>query len=294
MLRNIRDGLRHIRELPVRLEGMNYIDGSAGALAKMVERVTPAGSAVNQALSGTDFGHPLHPPLTDVVIGTWTSAVALDWFGGQWGGRAADRLVALGVLSALPTATAGLNDWATLAGPSGRLGLVHGTTNVIATGLFAASWLSRKRGRRLSGRLLGLAGYATVSVGGYLGGHLSFRNGAAVDHTAFLDAPNEWAAVADETAVTESEPLLVKDADVDVMLIREQGSLYALLERCAHQGGPLHEGKVEDGCIVCPWHSSRFRLSDGAALSGPTAHPQPTLEVRVRDTKVEVRRFSND
>jgi hypothetical protein len=32
----------------------------------------------------------------------------------------------------------------------------------------------------------------------------------------------------------------------------------------AHQGGPLHEGKLDDGCITCLWHSSRFRLSDGA------------------------------
>jgi transposase-like protein len=63
------------------------------------------------------------------------------------------------------------------------------------------------------------------------------------------------------------------------------------LERCAHQGGPLHEGRVEDGCVVCPWHSSRYRLSDGAALSGPTAHPQPAVQVRVHDSKVEVRRW---
>jgi nitrite reductase/ring-hydroxylating ferredoxin subunit/uncharacterized membrane protein len=292
MALTMRDGLRPLRELPLQAEQLDSLDQIATVLAEAVERAAPDGSPVNEVLSGTALGHPLHPPLTDVVIGAWTCAVALDWFGGQHVGPAADRLVALGVLSAIPTAAAGLNDWATLDGQSRRLGLVHGTTNVVATGLFGASWLARKGGRRFLGRVLALAGYGTVSLGAFLGGHLSFRRGTGVDHTAFLEAPAVWTAVADDANVRESEPLLVDAAGVEIVLVRERGSLYALLERCAHQGGPLHEGRLEDGCVVCPWHSSRYRLSDGAALSGPTAHPQPALQVRVRDSKVEVRRLA--
>jgi nitrite reductase/ring-hydroxylating ferredoxin subunit/uncharacterized membrane protein len=291
--RSIRDGLGPLRKLPLRVEQIDSLDQVAGPLARAVERAAPAGSSANEALSGTALGHPLHPPLTDVVIGAWTSAVALDWRGGKRGRPAADGLVALGVLSALPTAAAGLNDFATLDRPSQRLGLVHATTNVLATGLFATSWLARKAGRRVAGRSLALAGYGTISVGAFLGGHLSFRRGVGVDHTAFLEAPEDWTAVADEATVKELEPLLVKAAGVEIVLVRERGSLYALLDRCAHQGGPLHEGKIEDGCVVCPWHSSRYRLSDGLALSGPTAHPQPAFQVRVRDGKVEVRRLVN-
>src|SRR3954451_5972279 len=287
---SIRDGLRPLRELPVQAEQIQSLDQLAETLAKAVERTAPAGSPLNEALSGTALGHPLHPPLTDVVIGAWTGAVALDWVGGKRGRPAADRLVALGVLSALPTAATGLNDWATLDGPTRRLGLVHGTTNVVATGLFGTSWLARKVGRRSFGRFLALAGYGTVSVGGFLGGHLSFRRGAGVDHTAFLEVPEDWTAVVDEASVKELQPLLVKSGGVEIVLVRERGSLYALLERCAHQGGPLHEGRIEDACIVCPWHSSCYRLSDGVAVSGPTAHPQPAVQVRVRDGKVEVRR----
>jgi nitrite reductase/ring-hydroxylating ferredoxin subunit/uncharacterized membrane protein len=292
-VQSIRDGLRPLRELPLRAEQIDSLDQVAEALAGAVERAAPAGSSVNEALSGTALGHPLHPPLTDVVIGAWTSAVALDWLGGKRGRPAADWLVALGVLSALPTATAGLNDFATLDRPSQRLGVVHATTNVVATGLFATSWLARKADRRFVGRSLALAGYGTVSMGAFLGGHLSFRRGVGVDHTAFLEAPKDWTAVADEATVKESEPLLVNAAGVEIVLVRERGSLYALLDRCAHQGGPLHEGRIENGCVVCPWHSSRYRLSDGLALSGPTAHPQPTVQVRVRDSKVEVRRLAN-
>jgi nitrite reductase/ring-hydroxylating ferredoxin subunit/uncharacterized membrane protein len=291
MTHSMRNGLRPLRELPLQVEQIDSLDTAAAALAKAVERAAPAGSSVNETLSGTDFGHPLHPPFTDVVIGAWTGAVALDWLGGKRGSPAADWLVALGALWALPTATTGLNDWATLDGPSRRLGLVHGTTNVVAIELFVTSWLARRAGRRFLGRLLALVGYGAVSLGGYLGGHLSFRRGVGVDHTAFLEAPEDWTAVADEASVRESEPLLVTSAGVEIVLVRERGSLYGLLERCAHQGGPLHEGRIEDGCIVCPWHSSRYRLSDGVAVSGPTAHPQPAVQVRVRDGKVEVRRL---
>jgi nitrite reductase/ring-hydroxylating ferredoxin subunit len=273
------------------VERIGSLDKVAAAVAGAVRRAAPPGGPVNEALSGADFGHPVHPPFTDVVIGAWTSAVALDWLGGERAGPPADGLVALGVLWALPTAATGLNDAATLDGPTRRLALVHATTNIAATGLFGASWLARRADRRFLGRLLALAGYGLVNLGGYLGGHLAFRRGVGVDHTAFLRAPEDWTAVADDAGVRESEPLLVTGAGVEIVLVRERGTVYALLERCAHQGGPLHEGRIDDGCIVCPWHSSRYRLSDGVAMSGPTAHPQPALQVRVRDTKVEVRRL---
>jgi nitrite reductase/ring-hydroxylating ferredoxin subunit len=96
--------------------------------------------------------------------------------------------------------------------------------------------------------------------------------------------------VAEESVLNEASPARVKVGDMDVVLVKDAGIVRALADRCAHQGGPLHEGKVDAGCVTCPWHSSRFRLSDGAALSGPTAHPQPVLQVRTVDGKIEVRR----
>ena len=63
----------------------------------------------------------------------------MDWLGGSRGRWAADWLVALGGLAALPAAAAGLNDWSTLDGTTRRLGLVHGLTNIFATGMFGVS-----------------------------------------------------------------------------------------------------------------------------------------------------------
>jgi len=277
MAHSIGDSLRPLRELPHQTEQIDSLDHVAEHVAKAVKRAVPDGSPGNEVLSGADLGHPLHPPLTDVVIGAWTSALALDWLGGKRSGPAADRLVALGVLSAIPTAAAGLNDWATLRGPSRRLGLVHETTNVIATGLFGASWLARKVGHRLFGRLLALVGYGTVSLGAFLGRHLSFRRGVGVDHTALLEAPRIGRRSPTKPASRSWSRCWPKRAGVEIVLVREGGSLYGLLERCAHLGGPLHEGGVEDGCVVCPWHSSRYRLSDGAAMSGPPPTHSPRL-----------------
>jgi nitrite reductase/ring-hydroxylating ferredoxin subunit len=58
---------------------------------------------------------------------------------------------------------------------------------------------------------------------------------------------------------------------------------------CSHAGGPLEEGAAKDGVVTCPWHGSKFRLSDGACLLGPATFPQLRLEARVQKGEVEVR-----
>lgn len=290
MIQSLRDRLQPWREVPLRLEQIDSLDQIVEPVQGAVKGVVPPGSPLSEALSGTDLGHPLHPPLTDVTIGAWTSVVVLDLVGGKRGRAAADRLIVMGLLAAVPTLATGLNDWSTLYGGTRRVGVVHAGSNLAAAGLFGSSWVARKGGRRLVGKGLALAGFGALTFSGFLGGHLSFRKGVGVDHTAFLEGPGEWTPVADETSVKESEPMLVDVAGVEVMLVRQGESLCALLDHCAHQGGPLHEGTIEDGVVICPWHASHFRLSDGAALSGPTSHPQPALEVRVNEGKVEVRR----
>src|SRR4051812_44860652 len=72
-------------------------------------KVVKAGTT-KDLLAGTWIAHPLHPLLTDVTIGAWTGAPALDLVGGEGGRPGADRLAAIGVLSAVPTAVTGLSD----------------------------------------------------------------------------------------------------------------------------------------------------------------------------------------
>jgi nitrite reductase/ring-hydroxylating ferredoxin subunit len=70
--------------------------------------------------------------------------------------------------------------------------------------------------------------------------------------------------------------------------VRKGGRLYGLIDRCSHRGCSLHDGHLEADAVVCPCHGSTFRL-DGSIVKGPAASPQPTLQVRVRSGKVEVR-----
>src|SRR5437879_1155163 len=83
-----------------------------------------AGSRLKDALSGTGLQPPVRPPLTDVVIGSWLSGLAVDAFGGRDGAVASRRLVGLGILAALPTAATGASDWSDLIGKDRRLGSI--------------------------------------------------------------------------------------------------------------------------------------------------------------------------
>src|SRR5215211_3422597 len=263
-----------------RLEGATLLDGPAGTIAKAVRKALPGGP-VKDALSGTWLGHALHPVLTDVPIGTWTSALLLDCVGGRPARPAADRLIGIGLLAALPTVAAGASDWAdSTAGNAAvrRVGLVHATGNGIAATLFAASLVARRRGARAPGRLLALAGGAAMATGGYLGGHLSMARGIGVDETAFDLPPDDWTDVLAEGELAEGRPRAVRVDAINVMVVRDRGEVRALTDRCAHRGGPLHEGEVRDGCVTCPWHGSTFDLRDGSLVRGPAAYPQPAWQ----------------
>ena len=141
---------------------------------------------LKDALSGTWLGHALHPLLTDVTIGSFTSAVALDWLGGDESEPAAQRLIGLGLLSTLPTVSSGYSDWADTEVADDavrRIGIVHAVSNFTAASLFAASWLARRRGDHGRGKALALAAGGILGGAGYLGGHLTLAEGVGVDHT---------------------------------------------------------------------------------------------------------------
>jgi nitrite reductase/ring-hydroxylating ferredoxin subunit len=96
-------------------------------------------------------------------------------------------------------------------------------------------------------------------------------------------------AVLGESDLAESTARRVHARGVALVLVRRAGRVYALADECAHLGGPLSEGSLEDVSIRCPWHGSRFALEDGAVLEGPATFTQPCFEVRSRGGQIEVR-----
>ncbi len=290
----MRRQLTPLEPLVRQLESAEALDSVGETAAKLIRENLGQGQ-LKQALSGTWLGHAVHPVLTDVVIGSFTSASLLDLFAPDSDGTAAERLIALGLLAYLPTAATGANDWADSEPVDDgvrRVGLVHAVSNAVGATLYAASLGVRRRGGRRFGAVLGFAGMGAMTAGAYLGGHLSFTKGVGPDQTVFDPGPTDWTVAADASLLSENRPTRVVVDDTPVLLLRQDQNIYAIHDRCSHRGCPLSDGEVEGDEIVCGCHGSRFSLRDGAVKHGPASAPQPAFQVRVQDGRVEVRRLS--
>lgn len=255
-------------------------------------RVLIRPGALKDLLSGTWLGHPAHPMLTDLPIGAWISAAVLDVgeLLGCRSGSASDTLIAVGMLSALPTALSGLSDLSDeYGGDILGMGAAHALGNTSALVLYGASWLARRKGRRKAGITLSLLGTGVMASSGYLGGHLAFRRGLGVNRTA-LDQPiAEWTRAMDDSALAEGANQMVVVEGREVLLHRSGGRVVAMVNRCSHRGGPLNEGTFEGDTVTCPWHGGKFCLTDGQVLGGPPSSPQELFETRVWEGAIEVR-----
>jgi nitrite reductase/ring-hydroxylating ferredoxin subunit/uncharacterized membrane protein len=272
------------------IESASIIDKPATLVSRAVRGALSPGK-VKDALSGTWLGHALHPAMTDVVIGSFVSASALDLLAGAEGSVASERLIMLGMAAYLPTAAAGASDWVDGAVDARvkRVGIVHAAGNSVALALYIASLISRRRGSRATGALLSGLGAGVLMTGGYLGGHLTLRRGIGPDQTVFDPGPDEWQAATGADQLEPGKPLRVIVEETPVLLLDTGDTIYAIHDRCSHRGCPLSDGEVEGHEIVCACHSSRFDLRDGSVVGGPATAPQPAFDARRQDGVVEVR-----
>ncbi|HET9014798.1 MAG TPA: Rieske 2Fe-2S domain-containing protein [Thermomicrobiaceae bacterium] len=266
-------------------------------LANLVSRAFsaagPAGLKAKDFLNGTWLGHPLHPVLTDVPTGAWTVAClldAMDTLAGRSEFQAgADTAILVGTIGAVGSALTGLADWQYLVGRPRREGLLHGLMNLSAVGLFATSYGLRRSGARGAGQAASILGYSVATAAAYLGGTLVYADHSGVDHAPTEDMPTKFTPVIDDVDLPEGKLTAVEAKGTPVLLYRTGDRLYAIANTCTHLGGPLNEGELADGSVICPWHGSRFALSDGHIINGPATFPQPCFETRVRQGKIEVR-----
>lgn len=272
-------------EMIAAIEGIPGLEGLSQWLVKALDPITRQRTLMD-LLHGRWLGHALHPALSDVPLGMWMSVPALDLIGDDAG---AIMLTAVGCLASGATAATGTADWTVTYGRDRRLALVHGLANTGVLGLQLASLSARVRGRTGRGRMLSAVGLAAAFAAAYLGGELILDRALTVNHTAALSGPGEWTDAADDADVTEGALVVADVSDRKVLLTRVDGKVCALENTCTHAGGPLNEGTVEDGTVVCPWHGSRFRLADGAVVGGPATFPQPKFETRKRAGKIQVR-----
>jgi nitrite reductase/ring-hydroxylating ferredoxin subunit len=96
----------------------------------------------------------------------------------------------------------------------------------------------------------------------------------------------KWVQVADSNAIAEGSALEVVVEGQILAIFRDGGSLYAIDGMCAHQGGPLADGRVSAGCVTCPWHGWQYELATGIQ----TINRQPlqqVFQVRELDGRIE-------
>jgi nitrite reductase/ring-hydroxylating ferredoxin subunit/uncharacterized membrane protein len=276
------------------LENARALDRLVDPVRHLVQGLLPPGPA-RDALHGVPIGHPVHPTLVQVSIGAFMSASVLDALPGNE--AASTALVATGLASVAPAAVTGWADWSELHEQQQRVGLVHAAANLTGVALYALSLTRRLRGAHRSGKAVSLAGLGMLGLGGFLGGHLSFRQASGANHAE--DVPHlvrpgwqDLCALDDLPDGTMQRRLLGSDNDdVPLLVLRRGDTVTVLSDRCSHLSGPLHEGELSDGgqCVVCPWHGSTFRLADGSVRRGPATAPVPAFETRVSDGRVEVR-----
>ncbi len=275
-----------------KLENAAELDQLAKPIREFLnKKIQP--QSLRDALHGVWLGHPLHPVLVQVPVGAWLSAGVLDLVPKT--GPATSVLIGTGLAAAGPATITGWTDWSELNTAESRLGVVHALANYAAVGLYGASLWARLRGRRMRGKALAYAGLAIVSGSGVLGGHLSFRRAVGANHAADVPdlLPSGWTSVGRLDDLPDGGLTCVDVGPVPVLLHREGDLVRAIVDRCSHLSGPLHEGElVQAGgetCVSCPWHGSTFRLRDGSVVHGPATAPQPVLDTRVVDDDVEVR-----
>lgn len=161
-----------LQQVAEAVEDFEPLDAVASVLREIAEALT-ASDTVGRALTGEALGVALHPALVHLPLGAAASAAVVDLLGAEHD-RAAGVLTGLAVLTGVPSAVAGLADYARQFGSrSRRLGAAHMVLTASGTKLAAASWLARSLGGRTPARALLGAALVAYAAGGMLGGHLA-------------------------------------------------------------------------------------------------------------------------
>jgi nitrite reductase/ring-hydroxylating ferredoxin subunit/uncharacterized membrane protein len=249
-------------------------------------------------LNGTWLGHPLHSAATDIPIGALLLVVVLDLVNQP---AAADIALVATVLFMLAAAVTGAADYADTDGTARVRATTHSTLMVVALLLLLVS-LGLRAGSpsdRTVPIALSIVGFLIVTAGAYVGGDVVYLLGNMVSRHAFRGGGTKWIRldtgdVTDLATLPEATPTKAKAGINELVLVRIADTVYAMHAVCAHAGGPLAQGTVVNGCVECPWHGSRFRLTDGHLRRGPALYDQPTYEVRAAEGGgYEVRRAAS-
>lgn len=285
------------QQLDAKIGTGSFADMSAKLSRTLHKKVLDGGDNTRQVfdtLHGKPLGHPLHPLLTDITVGSWTTGLLFDLLSRLTRSprlrSTANQLTLLGTLSAIPTVVTGVADFSAIKRDAAGYGAAHGILNGIAFFCFARSSVARLRNRHSTGFFFSAVGLLFAIAGSWIGGELVFRHRVGVNH-AQGDGSEQWQVVIAAEDLERDTPTRVDFNGQPVLLFRVIDDIYAIDAVCSHAGGPLEEGTVDGTCITCPWHQSVFDMRDGSVVHCPATTGQQRYQARIFKGSIEVRRY---
>lgn len=166
-----------------------------------------------------------------------------------------------------------------------RLHMLVYPAYALLVGHVALGALQAERG--ISGAIAVVAGVVCVVVLHLVAGMREVRKDAGGEVEA------GWIDVGTVGEIPEDRARTVCAAGGErIAVFKSKGEISAVTNVCAHQGGPLGEGKIIDGCITCPWHGWQYRARDGCSPP-PFEEKIATYQVRIVKGRVQVQAKGN-
>ncbi len=248
--------------------------------------------------------HPLHPILVSFPIAFFFGSFVFDLLSkllhkpALW--ETGFLLNIAGLIGGLLAAVPGVIDYFNTIPPNSsakKRGTKHAIVNVVNLVLFAGIahyrfYYTENETLVLAGEALGLV---LLSMAGWLGGTLVYRNQIGVD-PRYADA-GKWkeehissgearVPVADIHELKVNQMKLVHLNGERIVIARSEKGYAAFSDHCTHRGGSLAGGSMICGTVHCPWHGSQFDVHDGSIKAGPAKESIRTFTVEIVEGKV--------
>ncbi len=201
-----------------------------------------------------------------------------------------------GVVGGLLAAIPGIIDFIYTVPPESsgkKRAAKHGLLNTTNVLLFVAVIILKKNEVVSFGTLVGMEaiGLIILSIAGWLGGTLVYRNQIGVDpryanagkwKEEYLDEQDEL-QVARQGELKLNQMKLVHAGKKRIVIALSENGYVAFDDRCTHRGGSLAGGAMICGTVQCPWHGSQFNVHDGNVIAGPAKERIETYLVEERE-----------
>jgi uncharacterized membrane protein/nitrite reductase/ring-hydroxylating ferredoxin subunit len=240
--------------------------------------------------------HPIHPILVSFPIAFFTGTVILDictlFFNKPELSYTARLLNIAGVVAGFLAAIPGMIDYLHTVPPKSsakKRATKHALTNVVMLTIFIIAFLLRDHAgiSFLIIIAMELVGLILMSVAGWMGGTLVYRNQIGVD-IRYADAgkwneatypDREIIEVGNNSMLEVNQMKLLHIGGKRIVLARTEQTYTAFDDQCTHKGGSLAGGSMICGVVQCPWHGSQFNTLTGMPACGPATKPIQTYRV---------------